>query len=491
MAGKITTNSENTRYYRVFFYGFGFSRKMEDGSAERRARVAKAKTVFLCRECGFDSPKWLGRCPNCNQWNTMVEEKIQSVQIAATQSGKIAQPQRIKEFTDDGDLRQPTGIGELDRVLGGGIVAGSLILVGGDPGIGKSTLLLSAASQFSRRHGNVLYVSGEESAAQTGLRARRTGAMEEKMWVLAEINLETILAAALKMQPVLMVIDSIQTMFCQGVPGATGSISQVRESTGRLLRFAKESNIPVLIVGHVTKDGSIAGPRLLEHMVDTVLYFEGERNYAFRVLRPIKNRFGTIAESGIFSMERQGLVEVKNPSQFFLAERGEHTSGSAITACLEGIRPLLIEIQALVSTTCFGLPRRTTAGIDVNRLALLLAVMEKRQGMMLGNQDVYVNAVGGFRLSEPAADLAVILAVASSFRERAVDRSIVAIGEVGLTGEIRMVPRIVQRVREAANLGFGKVIVPWGNLAELKKEDVNVELIGAKNLSQAMEVGLQ
>ena len=411
--------------------------------------------------------------------------------MMATYAVKSAKPQRIGEFAADGDLRQPTGIGELDRVLGGGIVPGSLILVGGDPGIGKSTLLLSAASHFSRRYGNVLYVSGEESAAQTGLRARRTGALEEKMWVLAETNLETILAEALKLQPAMMVIDSIQTMVCPGVPGAIGSISQVRESTGRLLRFAKESNIPVLIVGHVTKDGSIAGPRLLEHMVDTVLYFEGERNYAFRVLRPIKNRFGTIAESGIFSMERQGLVEVKNPSQFFLAERGEHTSGSAITACLEGIRPLLIEIQALVSTTCFGLPRRTTAGLDVNRLALLLAVMEKRQGMMLGNQDVYVNAVGGFRLSEPAADLAVMLAIASSYKNRAVDRSVVAIGEVGLTGEIRMVPRAVQRVREAANLGFCKVIVPWGNLAELKKEAVNVELVGAKNLSQAMEVGLQ
>ncbi|MHC1760265.1 MAG: DNA repair protein RadA [Negativicutes bacterium] len=453
--------------------------------------MAKAKIIFLCRECGFDSPKWLGRCPSCNQWNTMVEEKLQEVQIAAVQTGKNTKPQQIGDFSEENDLRRATGIGELDRVLGGGIVAGSLILVGGDPGIGKSTLLLSAASQFAGLHGNVLYVSGEESAAQTGLRARRTGAVEEKMWVLAETNLETILAEAAKMQPVMMVIDSIQTMFCPGVPGATGSISQVRESTGRLLRFAKESNIPVLIVGHVTKDGSIAGPRLLEHMVDTVLYFEGERNYAFRVLRPIKNRFGTIAESGIFSMERQGLIEVKNPSQFFLAERGENTSGSAITACLEGIRPLLIEIQALVSTTCFGLPRRTTAGVDANRLALLLAVMEKRQGMMLGNQDVYVNAVGGFRLSEPAADLAVTLAVASSFRNRAIDRSIVAIGEVGLTGEIRMVPRAVQRLREAVNLGFGKVIVPWGNLAELKKEAVDVELIGAKNLSQAMEVGLQ
>lgn len=453
--------------------------------------MAKAKIIFLCSECGFDSPKWLGRCPSCNQWNTMVEEKFQEVQTASFQTGKNTKPQQIGDFSEEDDLRRATGIGELDRVLGGGIVAGSLILVGGDPGIGKSTLLLSAASQFAGLHGKVLYVSGEESAAQTGLRARRTGAVEEKMWVLAETNLETILAEAAKMQPVMMVIDSIQTMFCPGVPGATGSISQVRESTGRLLRFAKESNIPVLIVGHVTKDGSIAGPRLLEHMVDTVLYFEGERNYAFRVLRPIKNRFGTIAESGIFSMERQGLVEVKNPSQFFLAERGENTSGSAITACLEGIRPLLIEIQALVSTTCFGLPRRTTAGVDANRLALLLAVMEKRQGMMLGNQDVYVNAVGGFRLSEPAADLAVALAVASSFRNRAIDRSIVAIGEVGLTGEIRMVPRAVQRLREAVNLGFGKVIVPWGNLAELKKEAVDVELIGAKNLSQAMEVGLQ
>jgi len=421
----------------------------------------------------------------------MVEETIQAIPMGSAGSSKSAKPRLIKEFSESDDLRQPTGIGELDRVLGGGIVAGSLVLVGGDPGIGKSTLLLSAASQFSHRYGNVLYVSGEESAAQTGMRARRTGAVEEKMWVLAESNLEMILNEAAKMQPAMMVIDSIQTMFYPGVPGSTGSVSQVRESTGRLLRFAKESGVPVLIVGHVTKDGSIAGPRLLEHMVDTVLYFEGERNYAFRVLRAMKNRFGSILESGIFSMEREGLVEVSNPSQFLLAERGERASGSAITACMEGVRPLLIEIQALVSTTCFGLPRRTTAGFDANRLALLLAVLEKRQGMMLGNQDVYLNAVGGFRLGEPAADLAVVLAVASSFRDRAVDQSVVAIGEVGLTGEIRMVPRVAQRVREAANLGLSKVIVPWGNLAELKKEPVRVELVGVKNLSQAMEVGLQ
>ena len=311
------------------------------------------------------------------------------------------------------------------------------------------------------------------------------------MWVLAETNLDAILTAATNMRPGLLVVDSIQTMFCPGVPGATGSISQVRESTGRLLRFAKESGIPVFIVGHVTKDGSIAGPRLLEHMVDTVLYFEGERNYAFRVLRPIKNRFGSIAESGIFSMERQGLVEVKNPSQFLLAERSESASGSAITACLEGIRPLLIEIQALVSTTCFGLPRRTTTGLDANRLALLLAVLEKRQGMILGNQDVYVNAVGGFRLNEPAADLAIVLAVASSFKNCAVDASLVALGEVGLTGEVRMVPRVVQRAREASNLGFRKILVPAGNLAELKKESLDMEVVGVKSLSQAMEVGLQ
>ena len=453
--------------------------------------MAKAKIVFMCTACGGDSPKWLGRCPNCGEWNTMVEEKILEPDGCRNKTGVSAKPQLITEFKEGVDLHRPTGIGELDRVMGGGIVAGSLTLVGGDPGIGKSTLLLSAAAQFSRRYGNVFYVSGEESAAQTGLRARRTGAMDEKVWVMSETDLESILSETLRLNPALLVIDSIQTMFCREIPGAAGSISQVRESTGKLLRFAKETGIPIMIVGHVTKDGSIAGPRLLEHMVDTVLYFEGERNYAFRVLRPIKNRFGTIAESGIFSMEKQGLAEVKNPSQFLLAERGECASGSSITACLEGIRPLLIEIQALVSTTCFGLPRRTTAGFDANRLALLLAVMEKRQAMMLGNQDVYVNAVGGFKLIEPAADLAVCLAVASSFRNRALEHSMVIIGEVGLTGEVRMVPRVVQRVREAANLGFAKMLVPWGNIGEIKKEPVKIEVLGVKTLSQAMEVGLQ
>lgn len=451
--------------------------------------MAKLKTVFLCSECGFDSPKWVGRCPGCNAWNTMEEEKI-STAGKVSASCKAAKPQLLKEFTGPGEHRKTTGIGELDRVLGGGVVDGSLVLVGGDPGIGKSTLLLSAASQFSRRNGDVLYVSGEESAVQTGLRARRTGALEDQLWIMAETNLEWILVEALKMKPAMLVIDSIQAVYCPAIPGAAGSISQVRESTGRLLRLAKDHGIPVMIVGHVTKDGSIAGPRLLEHMVDTVLYFEGERNYAFRVLRPIKNRFGSIAESGIFSMENDGLVEVLNPSQFLLAERSQNVSGAAITACLEGIRPLLIEIQALVSTTCFGLPRRATAGFDANRLGLLLAVLEKRQGMMLGNQDVYVNAVGGFKLVEPAADLAVMLAVSSSFKNRPVPGDLVVMGEVGLTGEIRSVPHVLQRVREVSNLGFSKVLVPWGNLAELKKASLNVELIGVKTLSQALEVGL-
>ena len=420
----------------------------------------------------------------------MVEERIQPVKGTVAAVAKAAKPQLLKEFSGPGELRKPTGIGELDRVLGGGVVDGSLVLIGGDPGIGKSTLLLSAAAKFAGRNGNVLYVSGEESAAQTGLRARRTGALEEKMWIMAETNLDNILAEALQMSPAMVVIDSIQTVFCPETPGAAGSISQVRESTGRLLRFAKDNNIPVMIVGHVTKDGNIAGPRVLEHMVDTVLYFEGERNYAFRVLRPIKNRFGTIAESGIFSMEQEGLVEVKNPSQFLLTGRSGRVSGTIITACLEGIRPLLIEIQALVSTTCFGLPRRTTVGFDANRLGLLLAVLEKRQGLLLGNQDVYLNAVGGFRLVEPAADLAVALAVASSFRDRALLENLVAFGEVGLSGEIRPVPRVLQRVREAVNLGFTSIMIPWANLAELQKESLNVKLIGVKNLSQAMEVGL-
>ena len=420
----------------------------------------------------------------------MVEERVQPVKGTVAAVAKAAKPQLLKEFSGPGELRKPTGIGELDRVLGGGVVDGSLVLIGGDPGIGKSTLLLSAAAKFAGRNGNVLYVSGEESAAQTGLRAHRTGAAAEKMWIMAETNLDNILAEALQMSPAMVVIDSIQTVFCPETPGAAGSISQVRESTGRLLRFAKDNNIPVMIVGHVTKDGNIAGPRLLEHMVDTVLYFEGERNYAFRVLRPIKNRFGTIAESGIFSMEQEGLVEVKNPSQFLLTGRSGRVSGTIITACLEGIRPLLIEIQALVSTTCFGLPRRTTVGFDANRLGLLLAVLEKRQGLLLGNQDVYLNAVGGFRLVEPAADLAVALAVASSFRDRALLENLVAFGEVGLSGEIRPVPRVLQRVREAVNLGFTSIMIPWANLAELQKESLNVKLIGVKNLSQAMEVGL-
>lgn len=452
--------------------------------------MSKQKSVFVCRECGFDSPKWLGRCPGCNAWNSLEQMNIVKTS-QRIESGAGQKPKLISEFNDSGEMRKLTGIGELDRVLGGGLVDGSLVLIGGDPGIGKSTLLLAAAAQYSKRHGNVLYVSGEESAAQTGLRARRTDSVGDRLWVLAETNLENIIQETVKMKPAMLIIDSIQTVYCPEIPGTSGSISQIRESTAKLLRLAKEQSTPVIIVGHVTKDGNIAGPRLLEHMVDTVLYFEGERNYSFRVLRPIKNRFGSIAESGIFSMESAGLSEVLNPSQYLLAQRNVQVAGTAVTACLEGTRPILIEIQALVSTTCFGLPRRTAAGFDSNRLGLLLAVLEKREGMLLGNQDVYVNAVGGFRITEPAADLAVTLSIASNFKDRIVPPVMVSIGEVGLTGEVRPVPHIHQRVREIENLGFSQAMVPWGNMAELKKMSFGIELIGVKSLNQALKEGLR
>ncbi len=452
--------------------------------------MSKQKLVYVCRECGFDSPKWLGRCPGCEAWNSL-EPLKESKMSSRVEGTTVQKPLLISDFNNSGELRKLTGIGELDRVLGGGLVDGSLVLIGGDPGIGKSTLLLAAAAQFSRQHGDVLYISGEESASQTGLRARRTGSVGNRLWVLAEPNLESVLQETLKMKPTLLIIDSIQTVYCPDTPGTSGSVSQIRESTARLLRLAKEQSMPVIIVGHVTKDGSIAGPRLLEHMVDTVLYFEGERNYSFRVLRPIKNRFGSIAESGIFSMESEGLTEVRNPSQYLLAQRMAQVAGTAVAACIEGTRPLLIEIQALVSTTCFGLPRRAAAGFDSNRLGLLLAVLEKREGLMLGNQDVYVNAVGGFRVSEPAADLAVMLSVASNFKDRVVPGTMVAVGEVGLTGEVRPVPHILQRVREIENLGFAQAMVPRGNMTELKKLSWKIKLIEVASVNQALKEGLR
>jgi DNA repair protein RadA/Sms len=398
-----------------------------------------------------------------------------------------AKPRPITEVDNFAVPRLTTGVGEFDRVLGGGIVPGALILIGGDPGIGKSTMLLQVACSVSQTYGSVLYVSGEESAAQTKMRAERLNKLSDKLLIMTETNLDEIALSANQLKPALMIIDSIQTMYSPEIPSAPGSVGQVRESTGKLLRLAKETGIPIAIIGHVTKEGNIAGPRILEHMVDVVLYFEGEKTYAFRVLRAIKNRFGSTHESGIFSMEEDGLMEVKNPSGLLLSERPESAPGSVVLACMEGVRPLLIEIQALVSTTCFGMPRRMAVGFDYNRLILLMAVLEKRVGLMLGNQDAYVNAVGGIKVTEPAADLAVILAVASSFRNISLDAHTVVMGEVGLTGEVRMVSRVDVRISEAATMGFKRFVIPAGNLTGLKIRQQGLKIVGVSNVIEAME----
>ena len=441
---------------------------------------------FVCQECGSDSPKWMGRCPGCGEWNTMVEEIVSKTKLPdrITPGNK---PRPITEVDISAVPRMITGNGEFDRVLGGGIVPGALILLGGDPGIGKSTLLLEIAARVSSAYGPVLYVSGEESAAQTRLRAERLNCQNERLLVMTETNLDIVLEEASQVKPSMVVIDSIQTMYSPEFPSAPGSVGQVRETTGKLLRFAKESHIAVTIIGHVTKEGNIAGPRLLEHMVDVVLYFEGERSYAFRTLRAMKNRFGSTNESGLFSMEEQGLAQVKNASALLLSERAENVPGSVVLSYLEGARPLLIEVQALVSPTCFGMPRRMAAGFDYNRLVLLMAVLEKRVGLMLSNQDAYINAVGGLRVAEPAADLAVALAIASSFRNMPVDGRAVVMGEVGLTGEVRMISGVEARMQEAVMLGFERFVIPAGNAANCKLRRDNIEIIGVKSVSDAME----
>lgn len=449
--------------------------------------MSKLKVKFVCQECGYDSPKWLGKCPGCGVWNSMVEEPVIKTENKLSAGRLAVKPRPITTVDTSSMPRLVTGIGEFDRVLGGGIVPGALMLVGGDPGIGKSTLLLQVAAGISQRYGLVLYVSGEESAAQTRMRAERLDKLNDKLLVMTETNLDAIALETQNLKPALVIIDSIQTMYSPDVISAPGSVGQVRESTGRLLRLSKESGVPIAIIGHVTKEGNIAGPRLLEHMVDVVLYFEGERSYSFRVLRAIKNRFGSTSESGIFTMEDTGLTEVQNPSALLLTERPQNTPGSVVLACLEGVRPLLIEIQALVSTTCFGMPRRMAAGFDYNRLILLMAVLEKRVGLMLGNQDAYVNTVGGIKIIEPAADLAVILAIASSFRNLPIDAHTVVMGEVGLTGEVRMVPRIDTRISEAATLGFRKFIIPSGNLSNLKNQQRGLNIVGVGSVAEAME----
>lgn len=448
--------------------------------------MAKTKIRFVCQECGGDSPKWLGRCPACGAWNTMVEEVVTKTEGKERFANPV-KPRPITEVDIAVTPRYVTGNCEFDRVLGGGIVPGALILLGGDPGIGKSTLLLDVANRMSHQYGKTLYVSGEESCSQTKLRAERMGKQSEKLLVMTETNLDFIVSEACQLKPALLVIDSIQTMYSPELPAAPGSVGQVRESTGKLLRLAKETDIPIVIIGHVTKEGNIAGPRLLEHMVDVVLYFEGERSYSFRTLRAMKNRFGSTSESGIFSMEENGLAEVKNPSERLLSERTSDAPGSVILALMEGVRPLLIEIQALISTTCYGMPRRMAAGFDYNRLVLLMAVLEKRVGLMLSNQDAYINAVGGLKVAEPAADLAVALAIISSFRNVPVDSRAVVMGEIGLTGEIRMISGIEMRIQEAAKLGFKRFIIPAANVAGMKIRQSNIEIVGARSVMDAME----
>lgn len=449
--------------------------------------MAKPKQVYFCQECGYESSKWMGQCPGCRAWNTFVEEKV--VTGARKQGNRTvsAAPASILEVTSDVETRLDTNMKELDRVLGGGIVKGSLVLIGGDPGIGKSTILLQVCRNLTDAGHKVLYVSGEESLQQIKMRAERLGDFKKEMYLLCETDVDAIEDAMAKVQPEVMVIDSVQTMMLESVAPAAGSVSQVREVTNRLMQMAKLKNVAIFIVGHVTKEGTVAGPRTLEHMVDTVLYFEGERSSMYRILRSVKNRFGATNEIAVFEMKEHGLEEVKNPSEVMLTGRPLDAAGSVIVCSMEGTRPLLIEIQALVAQTNFQMPRRTTVGIDFNRVNLLMAVLEKRAGIHLGSCDAYVNLTGGIRLSEPAVDLGIILALVSSYRNRPVDEHTIAFGEVGLTGEVRSVSMAEQRVREAARLGFTTCILPSSNTNNIKSIE-GMRLIGVSNVKEAIDV---
>jgi DNA repair protein RadA/Sms len=446
--------------------------------------VAKSSTRFVCQHCGYASAKWLGRCPECGEWNSLVEEAAQSGKPAGAVTS-TDKPRSIKDVEVDHAPRLRTGIGELDRVLGGGLVAGSLVLLGGDPGIGKSTLLLQALDGVARAGKKVLYVSGEESVQQTALRAGRLGVRSSDLHVLAETQLERILDEANAMRPAVLAVDSVQTMHAAALESIPGSIGQVRETAGRLLTFAKTKGVPVVLVGHVTKDGSLAGPKTLEHVVDCVLYFEGERTHNYRVLRTTKNRFGSTNEIGVFEMRTEGLGEVANPSALFLAERPLGAPGSIVVASVEGSRPILVEIQALVAHAA-GMPRRTALGIDPNRVSLLLAVIERRAGIDVLGQDVFVNVAGGVRLSEPASDLGVLAAVASSARGRPVDPHTLCFGEVGLAGEVRAVGGAELRLAEAQKLGFRRCVMPELSRAQLLGKP-ELELVGVRDVGAALE----
>ncbi|MEM1492891.1 DNA repair protein RadA [Bacillus velezensis] len=456
--------------------------------------MAKSKTKFICHSCGYESAKWMGKCPGCGAWNTMVEETVKKApanrRAAFSHSVQTVQkPSPITSIETSEEPRVHTKLEEFNRVLGGGVVKGSLVLIGGDPGIGKSTLLLQVSAQLADTAGSVLYISGEESVKQTKLRADRLGINSQMLHVLSETDMEYISSAIQEMKPAFVVVDSIQTVYQSDITSAPGSVSQVRECTAELMKIAKTNGIPIFIVGHVTKEGSIAGPRLLEHMVDTVLYFEGERHHTFRILRAVKNRFGSTNEMGIFEMREEGLTEVLNPSEIFLEERSAGASGSSIVASMEGTRPILVEIQALISPTSFGNPRRMATGIDHNRVSLIMAVLEKRVGLLLQNQDAYLKVAGGVKLDEPAIDLAVAVSIASSFRDTPPNPADCFIGEVGLTGEVRRVSRIEQRVKEAAKLGFKRMVIPEAN-ADGWTIPKGIEVVGVANVAEALRTSL-
>lgn len=451
--------------------------------------MAKAKTtVFFCQNCGYESAKWQGQCPACHEWNTFTEEPVVKVSssVAVKKAAAEIKPVRLSEVHTDEKQRISSGMEELDRVLGGGIVAGSLMLVGGDPGIGKSTLLLQVCHNLTRDGHKVLYVSGEESAQQIKLRAQRIGDFKDDLMLLCETNLDLVRAVIEKTKPEIVVIDSIQTMYHETVSAAPGSVSQVREATNVLMQIAKGMGISIFLVGHVTKEGVVAGPRVLEHMVDTVLYFEGDRYASYRILRGVKNRFGSTNEIGVFEMRQSGLREVSNPSEYMLEGKPENASGSIVACSMEGSRPILIEIQALVCHTNLPMPRRTTAGTDFNRVNLLLAVLEKRAGMQMSSCDVYVNIAGGIRMTEPAIDLGLILALVSSYKDIAIDEKTIAFGEVGLSGEIRSVNMAQQRVQEAKKLGFETVLMPRVSMKALQKTD-GIHIVGLETVWDAVQ----
>lgn len=450
--------------------------------------MAKNQTVFVCSSCGNESPKWLGRCPACNEWNTFYEEKVVKDKVTGQKRGLAVDTVKLNTVETKNYERYKTSMDELDRVLGGGLVQGSLVLLGGEPGIGKSTLILQICDKV-KVDAPVLYVSGEESSSQIKMRADRLNINNENIFFLGETSIELIDEAIEKIKPGLIIIDSIQTMYSESITSAPGSVSQVREVTSKIMMMCKKQNITTIIIGHVTKDGAIAGPRVLEHMVDTVLYLEGERYFSYRVLRSVKNRFGSTNEIGLFEMREEGMTEIQNPSEILITERNGNPSGSIIVASIEGTRPMLVEIQALVTPTAFGMPRRTGSGVDFNRLVVLMAVLEKRAGIPLSNQDAYVNIVSGIRIDEPAIDLGLALAIVSSYKNIPLPKDLIAIGEVGLTGEIRTVNSLEKRIKEADKMGFKTCLVSDSSMKQLKFKG-NINVIGVKNIRDAINVTL-